>query len=424
MQITDSDAAKVGVSNVTAIVSATETFHQFMCYSETTVSRAISGVVGLIKNGLAKLILSGSNGFTGNISVNAGTLELTNSLGGGTYSGNISIGGTFFFRSGTAHTFSGVLSGTGKLEKRGNGQLTLTNSNNFTGLTEVSVGILRLQNAAANNTTLGGDINVTGAGRLNWGASTQVADTATIAIINGTGGSGTPNIDVSTHNEIVKSITMNSGRIRKAAGSLVVTDSFSLSGGTVDFPAPGSRIITTTATTTLGTVNFMYLAAVVNGNATQGFEIGNLTVSDSTNLTFTNVSAVFGRINLGTSTRTITVGTGASMTVNWIIANTGGIIKAGTGTLALGSVANTYTGSTTISEGTITVSKTTSGITGNATYTPTALTVDFANVTPNTGDTYRFFLGSTATTGLTITLTNAGGKTASYDYPTSTLTIN
>lgn len=423
MTLTESLSARVHTSVVSAIISTSETFRQFMCYSETTISHAISGTVGLIKNGLAKLILSGSNSFTGNISVNAGTLELTNSLGG-TYAGNISIGGTFLFGTATAHTFSGALSGIGKLEKKGAAQLTLTNSNNFTGLTEVSVGILRLQNAAANNTTLGGDINVTGAGRLSWGASTQVADTTTIAVIDGTGGATTSNLDVGIHNETIKSITMNSGWIRKAAGSLVVTDSFSLSGGTVDFPAPGSRIITTTATTTLGAVNFRYSTAAINGNGTQGFEIGNLTVSDSTNLTFTNVDAVFGRINLGTSTRTITVGTGATMTVGWIIANTGGIIKDGTGTLALGSVANTYTGSTTISAGTITASKTTSGITGYATYTPTSLTVDFANVTPNTGNTYRFFPGSTATEGLTITLTNAGGKTASYDYPTSTLTIN
>jgi hypothetical protein len=86
---------------------------------------------------------------------------------------------------------------------------------------------------------------------------------------------------------------------------------------------------------------------------------------------------------------------------------------------------NNYTGSTTISAGTLRVfAKTFGAISLTASFTTTSLTVDFNNVTPTTGATYQFFLGSTSPTGLTVTLTNAGGKTGTYNYTNSTLTIN
>ena len=47
MILTNSSAAKVGGSNVTAIASSTALFRQFMCYLSTTISTAITGTTGL-----------------------------------------------------------------------------------------------------------------------------------------------------------------------------------------------------------------------------------------------------------------------------------------------------------------------------------------------------------------------------------------
>ena len=99
------------------------------------------------------------------------------------------------------------------------------------------------------------------------------------------------------------------------------------------------------------------------------------------------------------------------------------VVKSGVGKWIL-SGANTYTGATTIQGGTLQVSKTVGGITATASFTTTSLTVDFGGVTPTTGSAYKFFPASTSPTNLTVTLTNAGGKTGTYNYTNSTLTIN
>ena len=134
-----------------------------------------------------------------------------------------------------------------------------------------------------------------------------------------------------------------------------------------------------------------------------------------------------GTIDGVSGTPILTVGNNnATSSFSGTIINTAGslsLTKIGTGVLTLAGN-NTYTGTTTISSGSIIVSKTTGTITGAATFTTTALTVNFNNVTPTTGATYQFFPGATSPTGLTITLTNAGGKTGTYNYTNSTLTIN
>jgi len=122
----------------------------------------------------------------------------------------------------------------------------------------------------------------------------------------------------------------------------------------------------------------------------------------------------------------ISVFAGATLTMLAAFSNdggSGGLTKLGLGTLALASLNHSYNGTTTISAGTLTAVKTVGGVAATATYSTTALTVNFAGVTPTTGAQYKFLPGSTANTGLTISLTNAGGKTGTYDYSTSTLTI-
>jgi autotransporter-associated beta strand protein len=110
MKLTDSSAANVGATAVTAIASATSAFRQFMCYAATTISQAITGAIGLIKNGAGQLTLSGTCNYTEQTQINSGTLEVT-----------------------SASTLNGVISGSGTLRKTGTAVLTIGGNNTYSG---------------------------------------------------------------------------------------------------------------------------------------------------------------------------------------------------------------------------------------------------------------------------------------------------
>ena len=111
----------------------------------TTVGGAISGTGGLIKSGAGTNTLSGVNTFGGNITISNGTLAIggAGQLGGGAYPGVIADSGTLAYGSTAAQTLSGVISGTGGLNQKGSGPLTLTAANTFSGPTTVAGGTLQ-----------------------------------------------------------------------------------------------------------------------------------------------------------------------------------------------------------------------------------------------------------------------------------------
>jgi len=190
------------------------------------------------------------------------------------------------------------------------------------------------------------------------------------------------------------------------------TNTVNLNGGTLKHNHISANTPASGRTQT-NTINFNGGTLDLDKGASRAFPL-NTPVGVTWNLVVKNGGAV------------ISVVTGTTMTMAVAFSNdgtNGGLTKVGAGTLDMGSLNHSFNGTTTISAGTLTVTKTVGGVAAAATYSTTALTVNFAGVTPTTGAQYKFFPSSTANTGLTISLTNAGGKTATYNYSTSTLTI-
>ncbi len=133
-----------------------------------THSGVISGSGALQKNGSGTLILTGTNNYSGGTSVIAGTLQSdTASL-----QGNITNNASVIFNQGSDGTYAGNMNGSGSLSKTGNGILTLTGSNSYTGNTLVNAGTLQVNGA------------ITSASLVN-----------AAAILSGTGSVGSVTID-------------------------------------------------------------------------------------------------------------------------------------------------------------------------------------------------------------------------------------
>jgi T5SS/PEP-CTERM-associated repeat protein/autotransporter-associated beta strand protein len=101
-------------------------------------SGEITGTGRLTKAGSGTLILTGTASFSGGTTVLLGTLRgNANNL-----KGSIVNHGTVSFAQLTDGTYSGAISGTGRLEKGGSGNLTLTGAHTFMGGTSVAAGTL------------------------------------------------------------------------------------------------------------------------------------------------------------------------------------------------------------------------------------------------------------------------------------------
>ncbi len=123
-------------------------------------------------------------------------------------------------------------------------------------------------------------------------------------------------------------------------------------------------------------------------NATGAYTIGLTSTQNAGSLTFeegaATISGAGGIITLGGTGGRITVGSGLTATIgattNTIVGGTVGLTKLGNGTLTLnGSLANTYTGTTTINAGSISLSG------GGSINTSTGLTLNGGGLTLTNG---------------------------------------
>ena len=317
----------------------------------TTINGVVQNTTGSIVINAGNLNLANNNLFTGGLTLNAGTLTVSNNGAAGTgtltiiggtiqagtspktlsntvtLGGNLATGGPFDLNfsgaatltgnrtvtvSNSSTTFSGAISQdiAGRaFTTAGTGNLTFSGAaaNTYTGNTTINAGTLLLSKTAGVNAIAAGVVNVgdgtgaTSADVLRLGASNQIHDTLAFVQVNQSG-----QFDLNGFSETINGLTLvGDGNVVTGAGTL-----------------------------TLG------------GNVSSTSGLATETIS--------------GNLNLGGVTRTFSVSPSmatVNLDISAVIAN-GGITKSGAGILRLGGgSANTYTGTTTVNDGTLVLAK-------------------------------------------------------------------
>jgi outer membrane autotransporter protein len=299
--------------------------------SDYTFSDAISGS-GTIDVLAGTTILSGDDsGFTGTTAITGGTLSGTaTSFGTGAIRNDATLVVT------GAGTLANAISGSGTLQKTGAGTLTLTGTNSYTGGTTISGGTLvattsTLPGSVVDNATLEFDQNFDGtfAGDIS-GTGNLVKDgTGTVTLTGRITYSGTTTV---LAGQLVGN-TSNIGGTVTNSGVVIFDQSFD---GTYDSSIVGSGSLAKSGT---GTMTLTGSNTYTGGTTISGgtLQIGNGGTSGS----------IQGDV---TDNGTLAFDRSDTLTFSGTISGTGALTQAGTGTLIL-SVANSYTGGTTIAAG-------------------------------------------------------------------------
>lgn len=420
-----------------------------------TFSGAISGTGGLTKTGAGTLTLSSANSYSGFTRVGGGTLSISQdlnlgavpgavtptslSIDGGTLSATASFSiatnrgivvgpnagsgfGTIDVASGQTVTYGGVIaspSGTGGLIKAGAGTLTLSGVNTYTGATQIDNGVLSIS-AAGNIPAGSAPINING-GTLR--VTSTVSSSGTIVnpthpiVIGSAGGATTGTIDVTNATTIII--------YAPGTTSTLITSANGAGTGTIVKTGPGTFRVTNAAVPATANMNVQKL--VVTGGLWQGgldtaFGFAPLSpLVDAITLDGGGISSNAG-FNL-IANRGITIGAGGG-TVNTAsalnilgrITGTGGLTKAGSGsvaanTLTLSNANNDYTGGTIITSGTLLLSSTNRlPLTGDVSFTGASTVLSLGTTTVVASQSINA-LNSAGGLGTINTGTNAGTAT-------------
>jgi len=335
----------------------------------------ISGITGLYKEGSGTLTILTTNDFSGNTYLMGGTTAITNVAGLGTgannevlmdgatlnYIGNIN--GTLpramivypnnaiiNVASATNELTLAAIHGQGGFTKTGPGTVALNSTSDYGGTTTVNEGILRVNNGSDR---VGTNTMILAGGSLQFSAG---------------GFNFTNAISVTASSQIITTNTYVATGPLSGSGSLAISNSstFSWSGSMTGYSGG------ITLGTNLGNFRFNHRTNENDcvGSATASFNLGtgfgSLSNFNGAGLTY-HLGALSGGANtilagrmsnssIYAATSIYSIGANGQSTVfNGRIMNgadTVSVVKVGAGTLALNGV-NTYTGSTTVSNGTL-----------------------------------------------------------------------
>jgi len=287
----------------------------------------------------------------------------------------VSIGSGFTLTVGNGLA-NGVISGSGILAENGTATvLDLNGANTYSGGTVITSGTVSISSDGNLGNTSGG---ITfGGGTLQTTGSTAVTTTRTITLTSGavlslgaplylegtiTGGTGLTTsgndliMDRSSGNNAIGPITVNGNRLFVfTLGSVNASTIAVHTGAILDFDVSGGATPANTITFDSGAgvanrTGTLTLSTATASFPTSGTMIFNSDDQASTAITVSGAyPALAGPLTIQVGGQNATVGT---VTLSGAISGTGGLTKTSTGELILGS-ANTYTGGTTVSAGTL-----------------------------------------------------------------------
>ncbi len=253
----------------------------------------LSGAGAFVKSGAGRLEAASLAGFTGALTINAGTLATTTA-----YAGRVGLnGGTFEIAQADPGTYAGVLTGNGTFLKTGSGTVRV-GGQNFDGLTSVSEGGMTFQ--AGSDYVSRAGFNVARGATVTLGSSDTFLSGATFANAGTLRGSGEVDATLTNSGSVIlgnnDSLTVgrganaNSGTMAASGGTLTVYGSLANSG---TLSATGGVVRVTGASANTGSVS---------GRGSFYFENGLSVTGEGRILASGGETDVFGDVKLGSPT--------------------------------------------------------------------------------------------------------------------------
>ncbi|MBY0501481.1 MAG: autotransporter-associated beta strand repeat-containing protein [Alphaproteobacteria bacterium] len=343
--------------------------------------------VGNLQLLFGELTLGGNNTYTGTTTITGNDSSLIGTTEsfppptpGITSSGSIINNGALTFNQSFDGTFEGNISGSGFVSINGEGTITYEGTNTYTGGTIVNNGVL--QGPLTTNTPL----------NVNSGTY-ALTEPQTISILSGPE-KGTVALEANT-------LTVNENTATEFAGQITGTGSLVMAGG-------GTLILSGNNTYSGGTT---LDGGTVIINSSTGLGSGSLTFNNGATLDATNVT-VSQDITLNASGGTFDVQPGLTTTLSGNIGGSGALILSGGGSLfPIGK--NTYSGGTTLNNGTLAIESDDSlgsgpiTLIGNANFG----TIDVSKGTINLSQPITLNGGGGFNVGSGVTLELSGGIT-------------
>ena len=356
------------VSLATSLASGSRTFA--INAGQLTWTAILSGSGALVKTGAGTLQLTGFNTFSGGTTINAGTLQLNASGGGGTgiLRGTVTVntGGTLLT---TAQDALGFNTGTkvdsliiagGTVTHNASGNLTLsTMAVSLTGGTLQSTGSGAIDffdnttaSSSTGNTTITSNASATtsliaGSVRLRQGDNDTTGTLFTVA-----DGAATTDLHVSANLTEGAAQSVVSAITKTGSGLMLLSGSNNYSGPTT----VSAGILRAGSTQAFGNNSAVSLANTSGASLDlNGFSnsLGSLSGGGSTG----------GTVTLGSATLTVGGANTSPSAYAGVISGSGALVKTGTGTLQLTGF-NTFSGGTTINAGTLQLNASGGGGTG------------------------------------------------------------
>jgi fibronectin-binding autotransporter adhesin len=356
------------------------------------LSGAIKGSGNFTQNGNNTIILTGANTYTGTTTINNnGTLQIgNNGTTGAIGSGAVYNNGTLALMRSNALTVAGAISGSGKLIQGGAGVSTLAGENTYSGNTTINGGTLQIGNGSS--------------GSLNASSNVFVDNNGTLAVYRSTNTTFANNISGSGNvtNSYLNTTLALTGNINNFCGTFIIpvnetnaTTAAQVTAGRLNLTAVALKNFqnitfdtrTTGFTTFTGnatlvdfcstgvtnTTNTLMNGYAVDGNGEAGLggtlymrKSGNpnslvlgsgyfwayyYTGNNTRYMSFTSCYSTADQNLTTTGSLTARVLGGTTVYENHTISGNGNYATSGLGTLVM-TMNNTYTGSTTIGEGT------------------------------------------------------------------------